>query len=122
MPATQTNDQILIRLATTDDAAAVHRLAELDSAEVPGGLVLLAIVGGTPHAAVAVSTGLAVADPFVPTAEIVELLRLRAGRLRVELAAARGARTGRQRLADLVPIRRNSTHRTGGRNAPAPAA
>jgi hypothetical protein len=122
MPATRTNDQILIRLATSDDASALRRLAELDTAEVPGGLVLLAIVDGTPLAAVAVMTGVAVADPFSPTAEIVELLRLRAQRLRIELAAARGARTGRQRLADLVPVRRNSTHRTGGRNAPAPAA
>jgi hypothetical protein len=75
-------ENITIRVAATADEAAVRRLAVLDSAFPPTGEVLLAEAGGELWAAVSVGTGHAVADPFRPSADLVELLRLRAARLR----------------------------------------
>lgn len=92
---------VAIRLATEDDAAAVTRLAALDSARVPAGQLLLGIVDGEARAAVAIATGEAIADPFHPTADVVALLRLRADRLRS--AAASAVPTRRRRLRSLLP-------------------
>src|SRR5581483_3828948 len=75
-------DPIKIRLTGPEDARALHRLAALDSAHVPSGWMLLAEVGDEPWAAVEVRTGAAIADPFRPTADVVELLRMRAAKLR----------------------------------------
>jgi hypothetical protein len=69
---------IAIRTATAADGQALVRLAALDSAPVPAGPVLLAEVDGQPRAALDVPSGRAVADPFARTAELVELLRVRA--------------------------------------------
>lgn len=71
-------DAITIRRSTTADSRRIRRLAELDSAEAPDGSVLLAEVDGELVAAVA-EDGRALADPFVPTAEVVGLLRRMAG-------------------------------------------
>jgi hypothetical protein len=76
------NESIAIRRATESDLAAVERLAALDSATVPAGEILLAEVGDEPHAAIQVSSGMTIADPFRRTADVVELLSLRASRLR----------------------------------------
>jgi hypothetical protein len=75
-------DAIAIRLAGSGDDAALRRLAELDSASVPAGRLLVAVIAGEPRAAVSVSTGQAIADPFHPTAGIVRLLDQRAAQLR----------------------------------------
>jgi hypothetical protein len=72
-------DAITIRRSTLEDSRRIRRLAELDSAEAPEGDVLLAEVDGELVAAVA-DDGSALADPFVPTAEVVGLLRRMAGR------------------------------------------
>ena len=77
-------ENITIRLAAAADEAAIRRLAVLDSAFPPTGEVLLAEAGDELWAAVSVDTGHAVADPFRPSADLVELLRLRAARLRGE--------------------------------------
>ena len=77
-------ENITIRLATAADRVAVRRLAALDSAFPPTGEVLLAQADDELWAAVSIDTGHAVADPFRPSAELVELLRLRAARLRGE--------------------------------------
>ena len=69
---------IIIRRASATDARALRRLAALDNAPAPaaGPDVLIAEIDGEPVAAV---TGdRAIADPFRRTAELVELLRLRA--------------------------------------------
>ena len=71
-----------IRLATADDVAAVASLSALDSAQAPSGDVLLGVVDGRPLAALSLATGHVVADPFSPTAELVDLLRARATALR----------------------------------------
>ena len=78
--AERTRD-VVVRLAGTDDAAALDRLAALDGAHRPRGRVLLAEVDGRPAAALPIEGGRAVADPFVPTAGLVDLLRLRAAQL-----------------------------------------
>ena len=71
-----------IHLATSDDAAAVARLAALDSKRLPTGPVLLAEVDGQACAALPLESGPALADPFRPTADLVVLLELRAAQLR----------------------------------------
>ena len=80
-------ENITIRLATAADRVAVRRLAALDSAFPPTGEVLLAQADDELWAAVSIDTGHAVADPFRPSAELVELLRLRAARLSGESVA-----------------------------------
>ena len=77
-------DNITIRRATATDELAVRRLAALDSAFPPTGDVLLGEIGDELWAAVSVDTGHAVADPFRASADVVELVRLRAARLRGE--------------------------------------
>jgi hypothetical protein len=68
-------DTIEIRPARPDDERALARLGELDSARVPPGPLLLAFEGGEPRAALSLATGAAIADPFAPTARLVQLLR-----------------------------------------------
>jgi hypothetical protein len=80
-------ENITIRVATAADQAAIRRLAVLDSAFPPKGDVLLAEAGNELWAAVGVDTGHAVADPVRPSGDLVELLRLRAARLRGESPA-----------------------------------
>jgi hypothetical protein len=66
---------ITLRLAEQTDDGALRRLAERDSATVPPGPHLLAIRDGDLEAAISLSTGEIVADPFRHTAEARELLR-----------------------------------------------
>lgn len=82
-------DAITIRTAGDADAAALRRLAALDSAGALAGPALLAEVGGVPAAAIAIDGGVVVADPFRLTADIVELLELRRARLATPLVARR---------------------------------
>jgi hypothetical protein len=82
---------ITIRFAYPDDAAALRRLAALDSQPLPPGRLLVAEVAGELWAAVSV-TGAprAIADPFRHTAELVALLHERADRLTRRSATAAG--------------------------------
>jgi hypothetical protein len=73
-----TAHHISIRLANDDDDRTLLRLAALDSAPAPRGSVLVADVDGEIVAARALSKRRSIADPFRPTAEIRELLELRA--------------------------------------------
>jgi hypothetical protein len=71
--------EILIRSAYPDDRAALVRLAALDSAEaVPPEPLLVAELDGALSVALSMRDGSVIADPFAPTAEVIELLRLRA--------------------------------------------
>jgi hypothetical protein len=72
---------VVIRLAVSDDELALRRLAQLDSARPLAGQKLLAEYGGSLVAAVSMTDGSAIADPFRTTADTVELLRLRAAQL-----------------------------------------
>ena len=70
---------LVLRPATAVDTPELERLAALDSAAPLTGEVLLAYAGGQVRAAVSLQTGRAVADPFYPSAELVQLLRAATG-------------------------------------------
>lgn len=72
------NSTLALRRAAPDETDVVRRIADLDDAPTLDGDVLLALIDGEPVAALSLSTGRTVADPFVPTAEALALLRLRA--------------------------------------------
>jgi hypothetical protein len=72
---------VTVRRAYPDDLVALDRLAALDGVHVPDGPILLAEVGDDLRAALSLPDGIAVADPFYPTGELVELLRARAAEL-----------------------------------------
>jgi hypothetical protein len=79
-------NEIEIRPARPGDDDALTVLAQLDSGELPPAPLLLAFEGGALRAALSPATGAAIADPFAPTAWLVELLRQSeppAGRLRI---------------------------------------
>jgi hypothetical protein len=83
--------QITIRPAYADDELAVVRLAALDSADAPPPTPLLvAEVDGQLRVALSLRDGSAIADPFVPTADILALVRA--------YASAPGARGARRLL------------------------
>ncbi|HSJ16522.1 MAG TPA: hypothetical protein VK920_00335 [Solirubrobacterales bacterium] len=73
--------QVTIRRLGGDDEAAVSRLAERDSARRPAGELLGAEVDGRLAAAISLTDREVIADPFHPTREVVEVLRLRARQL-----------------------------------------
>jgi hypothetical protein len=80
---------VTLRYAFPDDAAALARLAALDSAEPPAMPALLCEAGGTLLAALSLADGSVVADPFHPTVALVELLRARARQLTTVRSAPR---------------------------------
>ena len=81
---------IFIRNAYPDDADALGRLAALDSAPAPPAPVLVADVGGELRAALSLSDGSVVADPFAATADLVVLLEVQAAQLRPWRRRSRG--------------------------------
>ena len=75
-------DTVVIRRAVAEDTDALRRLAALDSARALMGDVLVAESAGIVRAAYSVDEQRAIADPFVPTAQLVTLLQTRAAPLR----------------------------------------
>ena len=88
---------VLIRAARGSDGDALHRLAALDSAHVPGGDLLVAETDGALVAAHSPESGASIADPFRHTSDVVRLLELRAGGL------SRSARRGLTERLGLRP-------------------
>jgi hypothetical protein len=82
-------DTVTIRHAGSEDAVALKLLAMLDSSQPLASPVLVAESGGLVLAAMSLRDGRVAADPFFPTADLVELLRARAERLEVEPTARR---------------------------------
>jgi hypothetical protein len=82
---------VVVRVAADGDEAAIERLSQLDGRR-PEGRLLVAEVRGEVRAAVAIGSGEHVADPFRPTAALVELLE----RARLHLRGEGG--NGWQRL------------------------
>ena len=93
------SNSIVIRHSLDEDVRTLAGLAILDSRPELRGPALLAEVDGVPRAALDLSDGSVAADPFVPTTEIVELLRLRA---RGIAAAERNGTTWRSRVRSVV--------------------
>lgn len=80
-----TETQITIKTLDGGDSESLRRLAGRDSSDVPGGSLLGASVNGELVAAISLSSGDLIADPFVRTAELGALLeehaRLDGGRI-----------------------------------------
>jgi hypothetical protein len=80
-PRPHTGEPVTVRLAIAADGPQLQLLAELDSARVPAAPLLIGERGGHLIAALSLSEGAVVANPFTPTADVVALLRLRARQL-----------------------------------------
>lgn len=74
-------ERIVIRRARRSDDRALAQLADLADRLAPPEPLLLAEADGKLVAAVSTSTGAVVSDPFVASADVVALLRLRATQL-----------------------------------------
>ena len=94
---------IVIRRAVTGDIAGLARLATLDSARPLTGEILVAEHDGGARAALSLHDGRAIADPFLPTAGDVALLRTRAEPACT--AASASARSRRGLRARVRPAR-----------------
>ena len=98
-----TQPEITIRPAYADDEIALRRLAAVDSADaVPPAPLLLAELDGELRAALSLADGSVIADPFVRTAEVLELLRVRAS---AEVATRRRRARRRRFLGFRAPTR-----------------
>jgi hypothetical protein len=75
-------EQITLRRAVDGDARALATLAELDSQRLPDDEFLIGEVAGRPWAALGIGSGVLLADPYHPTVQLAELLRLRARSMR----------------------------------------
>ena len=97
--ATPADDAVVLRPAHLQDHETLRRLAELDSsAPITSSHVLVAEREGEIVAALDAHTGRSIADPFQPTAGLVDLLQARATLLRrAALGRRRGALTLLQR-------------------------
>jgi hypothetical protein len=83
---------LVLRPATSADTDDLERLAALDSARPLEGDVLLAFAGGEVRAALSLDSGRAVADPFWPSGDLVDLLRTASGERPRRLVKRRAAR------------------------------
>lgn len=72
---------VTIRWAVPGDLPALDRVAALDSKRLPAGPLLVAEVDGQIWAALATLDRSAIADPFVPSGDLVGLLEARASQL-----------------------------------------
>ena len=87
-------NRITIRAAGPQDAQALRRLAGRDSSKVPDGDLLIALVGVEARAAVSLTTGATIADPFHRTAELIGMLTLHASRVRTSAIRRAGSEDG----------------------------
>jgi hypothetical protein len=87
--------RVTVRHAHLGDEAAIARLAALDSARTPAGPMLVAESDARILAALPLGGGRPIADPFVPTAELLALLELRAAQLERKDHPGRIRRAGR---------------------------
>jgi hypothetical protein len=90
-------ERIVIRFSTNADRRRIFDLAQLDGKPAPQGESLLAEADGRLVAAVGVTDGVSVADPFSLSAGALELLHLRAEQER-ERKHGRGPLLGRLML------------------------
>jgi hypothetical protein len=92
---------VTVRQSLPADEPRLARLAALDSARPLHGPALVAEADTRLLAALPLGSGRVIADPFEPTAELVELLRLH----KEQLAPGRGGRATRGRLGSLLRAR-----------------
>lgn len=73
--------QMAVSFTTPDDQPTLDQLAALDSHPPLAAPALIGELNHRPVAAISLRTGDVIADPFVPTTEIVQMLRLRTRQL-----------------------------------------
>lgn len=86
---------ITIRMARQTDLGSLIELAERDSASLPRGELLVAEGEGEIRAAISISHGTVIADPFHPTDGLVRLLAARVDQLRGRGGKGLRAKVGR---------------------------
>jgi hypothetical protein len=74
-------DAVLVRRARAADSARIRTLAMLDDRRLSDGPYLVAEIAGEAIAAMSMSSGQIVSDPFRRTRDAEDLLRLRAGQI-----------------------------------------
>jgi hypothetical protein len=77
-PAPAATEPLTVRLGHAADWPALGLVAELDSSSLPAAPLLVGERDGRLIAALSLSDGTVVANPFVPSADVVALLELRA--------------------------------------------
>src|SRR5688572_8947597 len=87
--------EITIRAARAEDRAELARVAARDTHELPQRKLLVANVGSNDRAAISLDDGTIIADPFHRTADLVAMLKIRAGAV------------GRARRGHVAPRRRS---------------
>ena len=75
-------ERITLRRARDSDARALATLAELESQRLPDDEFLIGEVSGEPWVALGIGSGILVADPYHPTVELAELMRMRVESMR----------------------------------------
>ena len=95
--------QVTVRMAAERDSRTLARLAALDSAAVPVGPTLVAEVDGEAAAALPLTGGAPVADPFRRTSAALELLELRAAQIRGTAATSTRSYAARLRAVIRSP-------------------
>jgi hypothetical protein len=117
-PTSPRIEGVVLRTARADDDVDLIRLAELDGALPLAAPALIAEENGAIVAALCLSTGRAVADPFVPSLHVVERLRQHAARRRAPPVAPRG-----HRLLPPLALRASfALRRLGAPGGPRPVA
>jgi hypothetical protein len=81
-----TSSSLTVRQAHPAEQA-VELLVQLDTVKPLTGLVLVAEAEGRPVAAISVDDGRTAADPFLPSADAVAVLRMRAAQLQPGVSA-----------------------------------
>jgi hypothetical protein len=105
-PSPESTETLIVRRAVPADTPALRRLAQLDSASPPEQApMLVAAADGELCAAIPLSGGTAIANPFRRTTEIVDMLTARARQLQAP------TRSGNRRR----PIRVRGAARAGAR-------
>jgi hypothetical protein len=87
-----------IRIAGDDDRDRIARIASLDSSHPIEGPALVGEIDGVAVAVVSLTDGRAVANPFRPTAGLVEVMRVRAR----AMGAADAHRSRARRVRDAL--------------------
>ena len=95
---TEDHRPITIRLTHPTDSDELRRVAQRDSRFVPEGELLVAIAEGEIRAAISLTSGEVIADPFHQTTELVRMLGLRRAEMLREIPGRR-RRLRRLRLA-----------------------
>jgi hypothetical protein len=93
-PRTPSRAPVTVRFDATADGRDVARIAELDSSEPPRSPLLIGERDGHIVAALSLRDGQVVANPYLPTADVVALLTLRARQLRADRGAGERGRPG----------------------------